>query len=298
MPTLRDIKRRIGSIISIQKITQAMKMVATAKLRKAQTKVENARPYFRKLESSISTILSSLEGNFSHPLITPKTEINNIALIVISSDRGMCGSFNTNLLKDVSSKIENKYRVEYPNAKIHIIPIGKKALLFFSKSNYPISYQYTSINDNADFITIKTIIDKIKTNFIENQFDLVFVHNMEFINIVKQLPNSYQLLPFSSSNIQKNTDKSFNLSYIFEPDKKAILNELIPKLVDTKMWSSILNSIAAEHAARRVAMENATSNATDLIKNLNLVYNKVRQASITKEIIEIVSGANALKGSK
>lgn len=298
MPTLRDIKRRIGSIISIQKITQAMKMVATAKLRKAQTKVENARPYFRKLESSISTILSSLEGNFSHPLITPKTEINNIALIVISSDRGMCGSFNTNLLKDVSSKIENKYRVEYPNAKIHIIPIGKKALSFFSKSNYPISYQYTNINDNADFITIKTIIDKIKTNFIENQFDLVFVHNMEFINIVKQLPNSYQLLPFSSSNIQKNTDKSFNLSYIFEPDKNAILNELIPKLVDTKLWSSILNSIAAEHAARRVAMENATSNANDLIKNLNLVYNKVRQASITKEIIEIVSGANALKGSK
>lgn len=298
MPTLRDIKRRIGSIISIQKITQAMKMVATAKLRKAQTKVENARPYFRKLESSISTILSSLEGNFSHPLITPKTEINNIALIVISSDRGMCGSFNTNLLKDVSSKIENNYRVEYPKAKIHIIPIGKKALSFFSKSNYPISYQYTNINDNADFITIKTIIDKVKTNFIENQFDLVFVHNMEFINIVKQLPNSYQLLPFSSSNIQQNTDKSFNLSYIFEPDKKAILNELIPKLVDTKLWSSILNSIAAEHAARRVAMENATSNATDLIKNLNLVYNKVRQASITKEIIEIVSGANALKGSK
>ncbi len=298
MPTLRDIKRRIGSIISIQKITQAMKMVATAKLRKAQTKVENARPYFRKLESSISTIISSLEGNFSHPLITSKSEINNIALIVISSDRGMCGSFNTNLLKDVSSKIENKYKFEYPNARIHIIPIGKKALSYFSKSSYTVFDQYTNINDNTDFITIKSIIDKIKTNFIENQFDLVFVHNMEFLNIVKQLPQSYQLLPFSSSNIQKTADMSFNLSYIFEPDKKAILNELIPKLIDTKLWSSILNSIAAEHAARRVAMDNATSNATDLIKNLNLVYNKVRQASITKEIIEIVSGANALKGSK
>lgn len=298
MPTLRDIKRRIGSIISIQKITQAMKMVATAKLRKAQTKVENARPYFRKLESSISTIISSLEGNFTHPLITSKSEINNIALIVISSDRGMCGSFNTNLLKDVSSKIENKYKVEYPNARIHIIPIGKKALSYFSKSSYTVFDQYTNINDNTDFITIKSIIDKIKTNFIENQFDLVFVHNMEFLNIVKQLPQSYPLLPFSSSNIQKTADMSFNLSYIFEPDKKAILNELIPKLIDTKLWSSILNSIAAEHAARRVAMDNATSNATDLIKNLNLVYNKVRQASITKEIIEIVSGANALKGSK
>lgn len=297
MPTLRDIKRRIGSIISIQKITQAMKMVATAKLRKAQTKVENARPYFNKLESSISTILSSLESDFSHPLIVPKSEINNIALIVISSDRGMCGSFNTHLLKDVTTKIENKYKVEYPNAKIHIIPIGKKALSFFSKSTYNIFDQYTNINDNTEFATIKSIVDKIKSDFIENQFDLVFVHNMEFINIIKQLPQSYQLLPFSASNIKTNPQKSFNLSYIFEPDKKSILNELIPKLIDTKFWSSILNSIAAEHAARRVAMDNATSNATDLIKNLNLVYNKVRQASITKEIIEIVSGANALKGS-
>ncbi len=121
---------------------------------------------------------------------------------------------------------------------------------------------------------------------------------MEFVNIIKQLPQSYQLLPFSASNIKTESQKSFNLSYIFEPDKKSILNELIPKLIDTKLWSSILNSIAAEHAARRVAMDNATSNATDLIKNLNLVYNKVRQASITKEIIEIVSGANALKGNK
>lgn len=298
MPTLRDIKRRIGSIISIQKITQAMKMVATAKLRKAQTKVENARPYFKKLESSISTILSSLEGDFSHPLITAKSEINNIALIVISSDRGMCGSFNTHLLKDVTYKIENKYKLEYPNAKIHIIPIGKKALTFFSKSVYPIYDQYTNINDNTDFATIKSIIDKVKVAFIQNQFDLVFVHNMEFLNIIKQLPQSFQILPFASSNIKKESERSFNLNYIFEPDKKAILNDLIPKLIDTKLWSSLLNSIAAEHAARRVAMDNATTNATDLIKNLNLVYNKVRQASITKEIIEIVSGANALKGSK
>lgn len=298
MPTLRDIKRRIGSIVSIQKITQAMKMVATAKLRKAQTKVENARPYFRKLESSISTILSSLEGDYSHPLITPKTEINNIALIVISSDRGMCGSFNTNLLKDVINKIEKHYKVEYPNAKIHIIPIGKKALSFFTKANYPIYDQYVNISDNAKFSAIKSIIDKIKFAFTSHQFDLVFVHNMEFVNIIKQIPQSYQLLPFIPATINKSKTSNFNLNFIFEPDKKSILNELIPKLIDTKLWSSILNSVAAEHAARRVAMDNATTNATDLIKNLNLVYNKVRQATITREIIEIVSGANALKGTK
>lgn len=298
MATLRDIKRRIGSIVSIQKITQAMKMVSTAKLRKAQTKVENARPYFKKLESSISTILSSLEGEFTHPLTSAKQEIKKIALIVISSDRGMCGSFNTHLLRDVSHLIENKYKIEYPNAEIQIIPIGKKALNYFSKTNFAIIDQYTNINDNTDFSTIKSIIDKIKFGFLNNQFDLVFVHNMEFVNIIKQLPFSYQLLPFVASNIAKPTGKSFNLNFIFEPDKKAILNDLIPKLIDTKLWSSVLNSIAAEHAARRVAMDNATSNATDLIKNLNLVYNKVRQASITKEIIEIVSGANALKGNR
>ena len=296
MPTLRDIKRRIGSIVSIQKITQAMKMVATAKLRKAQTKVENARPYFKKLESSISTIISSIEGDYTHPLITPHPEINNIALIVISSDRGMCGSFNMHLLKDVTNKIENYYKVEYPNAKIHIIPIGKKGLTFFTKAKYPIYEQYTNIGDNANFNTIKSIIDKIKVSFINNQFDLVFVHNMEFVNIIKQIPQSYQLLPFTPKNISKSKETSFNLNFIFEPDKKSILNDLIPKLIDTKFWSSILNSIAAEHAARRVAMDNATTNATELIKNLNLVYNKVRQATITREIIEIVSGANALKG--
>lgn len=298
MPTLRDIKRRIGSIISIQKITQAMKMVATAKLRKAQTKVENARPYFKKLESSISTILSSLEGEYSHPLITPKNDIKNIALIVISSDRGMCGSFNTNLLKDVKTKIEKQYNVQYPNAKIHIIPIGKKAISFFTKLNYPIYDQYINISDNASFATIKSIIDKIKFAFTDNQFDLVFVHNMEFVNIIKQIPQTYQLLPFVPANIDKAKESNFNLNFIFEPDKKSILDDLIPKLIDTKLWSSVLNSAAAEHAARRVAMDNATSNATDLIKNLNLVYNKVRQATITREIIEIVSGANALKGIK
>lgn len=298
MPTLRDIRRRIGSIISIQKITQAMKMVATAKLRKAQTKVENARPYFDKLEKSIKTILASLEGEFSHPFIISKNEINNIALIVISADRGMCGSFNSNLLKDVSNKIETKYKVEYPNAKIHIIPIGKKAIAYFSKLNYPIVDQYMNINDNTDFATIKSIIDKVKQSFLDNKFDLVFVHNMEFVNILKQLPTNYQILPITTTDIAVQSNKKFNLNFIFEPDKEAILNELIPKLIDTKFWGSILNSLAAEHAARRVAMDNATTNAGDLIKNLNLVYNKVRQASITKEIIEIVSGANALKGNK
>jgi F-type H+-transporting ATPase subunit gamma len=297
MATLRDIKTRIGSIISIEKITQAMKMVATAKLRKAQNQVESARPYFIKLESSISKIISSLEGDYNNPLIEKPNEIKNIAVIVISSDRGMCGSFNTNLFKDTSIAINNAIPHKYPNAKISVLPIGKKAISFFNKLKFPIIKQYSNIADNADFTKVKDIIDDIKIKFLNSEFDLVLVQYVRFINIIKQIPSQMQLLPLPTGNKEEKESAKFNFSYIYEPDKTAILDELIPQLIDSKMWAAILESNTAEQASRRVAMDNATSNANDLIKNLNLVYNKVRQANITREIIEIVSGANALKGT-
>jgi F-type H+-transporting ATPase subunit gamma len=298
MATLRDIRSRVNSVRSIQKITQAMKMVATAKLRKAQNLVESSRPYLYKLSNSISNIIDSLEGELEHPYIEKREQINNIAVIVVSSDKGMCGSFNTNILKEAFVEISNNIPSNYPNAKISVIPIGKKAISFFAKKDVHIAYQYSNVTNEPDFNTIKSIIDPIKADFVNKKFDFVYIFSVKFINILKQTPVKVQLLPFVPSyDASEKKSLKFNNNFIFEPNKNQILDSLIPKLIDTIFWYSILDSNASEQAARRVAMDNATTNAGELIKSLNLIYNNIRQASITSEIIEIVSGANALKGN-
>ena len=298
MATLRDIRSRVNSVRSIQKITQAMKMVATAKLRKAQNLVESSRPYLYKLSNSISNIIDSLEGELEHPFVEKREQINNIAVIVVSSDKGMCGSFNTNLLKEAFFEISVNIPENFPSANVSVIPIGRKAISFFSKKEINMPYKYSNVSNEPDFNTIKSIIDPIKEDFINKNFDIVYIFSVKFINILKQTPVKVQLLPFvpSVDSVEKKATK-FNNNFIFEPNKNEILDSLIPKLIDTIFWYSILDSNALEQAARRVAMDNATTNAGELIKSLNLIYNNIRQASITSEIIEIVSGANALKGN-
>lgn len=302
MATLRDIRGRISSIKSIQKITQAMKMVAASKFRRAQLAVESSRPYFNILEKNIAKIVSSLNDGYVHPLTESRKEIKNIAFVVISSDQGMCGSFNTNLLKEAHNFISNNIQVDYPNAEVSILPIGRKAVSHFNKQPFQIIERYTHITTKPDFNQVKAIIEPVKNSFLSGQYDLVFVAYVKFIHIMRQEPKVIQLLPFDSSSQKKDvkTDSKasskINDIYIFEPNKNSILNTLIPKIIDSKIWAAVLESNASEQAARRVAMDNATSNAGDLIKSLNLIYNKLRQASITSEIIEIISGANALKG--
>ena len=298
MATLRDIRSRVNSVRSIQKSTQAMNMVATAKLRKAQNLVESSRPYLYKLSNSISNIIDSLEGELEHPFVEKREQINNIAVIVVSSDKGMCGSFNTNLLKEAFFEISVNIPENFPSANVSVIPIGRKAISFFSKKEINMPYKYSNVSNEPDFNTIKSIIDPIKEDFINNNFDIVYIFSVKFINILKQTPVKVQLLPFvpSVDSVEKKATK-FNNNFIFEPNKNEILDSLIPKLIDTIFWYSILDSNASEQAARRVAMDNATTNAGELIKSLNLIYNNIRQASITSEIIEIVSGANALKGN-
>jgi F-type H+-transporting ATPase subunit gamma len=301
MATLRDIRSRIGSIKSIQKITQAMKMVAASKFRRAQLTVEASRPYFRILENNLSKIVSSLNDDYAHPYTLLRKDIKKIAMIVISSDQGMCGSFNTNLLKEASNFITQDIADQYPNAEVSVLPIGRKAVSFFNKKNYPIIERYTQITAHPDFNVVKSIIDPIKDAFESEQFDMVFVTYVKFVHIMRQEPKVFQLLPFEPTKVltQKantNSSNKYNDIYIFEPDQNSILDILIPKMIDSKVWAAILESNASEQASRRVAMDNATANAGELIKSLNLVYNKLRQASITSEIIEIISGANALKG--
>lgn len=294
MATLRDIRRRVVSVKSTAKITSAMKMVSAAKLRRGQEAIESSRPYVFKLGQSISNLVESVGENFNDPIIEVRSEVKNIALIVIGSDRGLCGSFNTNLFKAANVYIKEDLANQFPNANVSIVAVGKKAVSFFSKEKNPVIAKYPGIFTNLNFNSAKEIIDSVKAQFLNGEFDKVIVFYNEFKSLIKQIPTVEQLLPIQAkANPNAKTDK-FKEDYIYEPNQFDILSVLLPKYVDILFWKALLESNAAEYAARMMAMENATRNAKDLITALNLIYNRERQAAITREMLEIVGGAEAL----
>jgi F-type H+-transporting ATPase subunit gamma len=297
MATLRDIRRRISGVKSTAKITQAMRMVSAAKLRRAQNAIFSARPYVEKMENILENLIGSVGENYSHPLLQKHKDVRNIAVIVITADRGMCGSFNTNLLRYAVTLIDENLSVEHPQAKFHVIPVGKRSVGFFKKEKYSLPNEYSGIFQNLQFSTAKSITDISKAGFISGEFDKIIVVYNKFKNLIQQIPSSTVLLPIATDGNSKDVVEKFRQDYIFEPSIAEILDELIPKNLDIQVWRSLLESNAAEQAARMMAMENATNNANDLIRYLELVYNKVRQASITTEMLEIVSGAEALQKS-
>ena len=296
MATLRDIRTRIKGVKSTAKITSAMKMVSTAKLKRAQNAIESARPYFKGMEKMLSNLVAAIGSDYRHPLLRQSEEVTNIALIVIGSDRGLCGSFNSNLLKAALNYLKSELPTQYGNANIKVISVGRKAVSFFKKQKFEIISEFPNIFGKLEFSTARNIVEAIKDDFETGKIDKVLVYRNEFINVMKQEPKLINLLPIESKDA-KGTKSNINTDYIFEPEKAAIMNELLPKILDMKVWRSLLESNAAEQAARRVAMDNATKNANDLIKFLELQYNKARQASITKEMLEIVGGADALKSA-
>lgn len=295
MATLRDIRQRIVAVKSTAKITSAMKMVAAAKLRRAQSAIESARPYFSKLEEMVSGLVNDLGGVYSHQFIEKRAEIRHVTMIVISSDRGLCGSFNTNIFKFFTNFVTNEMPEEYKNAKITVIPVGRKSVAFFKKTKLDItvSKEFPGVFHGLNFQTAQDIVSTVSSDFVEGKTDEVLIFFNEFINLVKQHPGCTTLLPIKPSEKKAETKKTAD--YIFEPDKKEILDVLIPKLVDIKAWRSLLESAAAEEGARMMAMDTATTNARDLIIGLELQYNKARQSAITTEMLEIVSGAEALR---
>ena len=297
MATLRDILRRITAVKNTSKITQAMKMVAAAQLKRAQRATESARPYVLKLEDMMSNLVAAVGEEYSHPMTLKHKEIRSVAMIIISSDRGMCGSFNANLIRVVNDYIKDQFPIDYPNATLDLIPVGRKAVSFFKKTKHHIAKGFPNVFIKLNFTAAKDIVEVFKSGYIKGDYDKVVIFFNEFINVLKQLPTLKVLLPIESrpGEISKKGKTGFKTDYIFEPDKESILDELLPKLVDIQVWRTMLESNAAEQAARMVAMDNATTNAIELIKALELQYNKARQASITKEMLEIVSGAEALK---
>lgn len=295
MATLREIRRRITGVKNTQKITKAMKMVAAAKLRRAQDYIISARPYAIKIKDLIQN-LSVYNINFDNPYLNPIYDIKKIALVVITSDRGLCGAFNSNIMRATLNYI-NQHEIENPAVKIHLITIGKKGYDFFFKHKYKIDYKYINIFQRLNFDNARRIMAELIKNYLSKNYDKIDVIYNEFKSVVQQRIVIEQLLPIPSSQLIKTEErpKAVEQNYIFEPSLDEIFKSLIPKHLNFQMWRILLESNAAEQGARMTAMDNATTNANELIRDLQLIYNKARQASITKELLEIVGGAEVLK---
>jgi len=290
MATLRDIKLRIKGVKSTQQITKAMKMVAAAKLRRATESILNARPYAKKISVLLSHLVDE-DDKQSNPLFADR-EIKNIAVVVVTADRGLCGAFNTNILKEASRYIEEK--IKQKGLEHQLYCLGKKGSDYFSRRNYNIAATYPGIFSHIDYTTAQKLVDEIIPKYLDGSIDKVIIIFNEFKSIIQQKIVVEQFLPIISGD-EKNNHKQESANYIYEPDHKAIFNYLIPKHLKGQMWRVLLESNASEFAARMTAMDNATTNAKELIRTLSLTYNSKRQAAITTEILEIVSGANALK---
>ncbi|MBK9247765.1 MAG: ATP synthase F1 subunit gamma [Ignavibacteria bacterium] len=295
MATLRDIRQRIGAVKNTAKITSAMKMVAAAKLRRAQDSIIAARPYTLKLSEILGNLAASTEEDYYHPLLRKPTHVKNIAVIVVCSDRGLCGSFNANLLKAASNHITKVLPSLYAGVKITVVPIGKRAVSFFSKRSIAVAKDFPDIFAKLNFSTALDVASLISDGFTDEKFDRVEIFCNEFKSVIKQEVKLNTLLPLERSTPETSHHSDTNSDYIFEPSRGDIMDELLPKYLNIQVWRALLESNAAEQAARMMAMDNATTNARDLIRALQLQYNKARQAAITKEMLEIVGGAEALR---
>ena len=290
MATLRDIKRRVVGVKSTQQITKAMKMIAAVKLRKAQSNIINARPY----ANEISTMISKLpEGeDFSSNPFFEKRETKNVAVVVVTADRGLCGSFNQNIIKETERYLREELKTEGVNYELYCA--GKKGADYFKKGNHKLFKTDLGIFSSLSFSSTLNIYENVIPEFLNGTFDKVVLIYNSFVSIIHQKVIVKQLLPIQAE-FSSDDDSLKNINYIFEPNRGHIFKYLIPKHLKTQIWRALLESNAAELSARMTAMDNATTNAEEMIKSLNLTYNKERQAAITKEILEIVSGANALK---
>ena len=292
MATLREIRRRISGVKSTQKITKAMKMVAAARLRRAQEAIISTRPYSRKLGELLRHLVTKVDINLN-PLLG-KREIKTALLVVVTADRGLCGSFNSNIIKAAVHRLQAQGEVV-----TKVMTIGRKGTEFFGKRKYDVVSKYPGIFSNLDFDHARSFMQEIVDGYLEGRYDKVEVIYNEFKSVIQQRIVVEQLLPIPPEEVQPSKDlKSLaQVDYIYEPSSVEIINALVPRHLNFQMWRILLESNAAEQGARMTAMDNATENATELIRDLTLKFNNARQASITKELLEIVSGAEALKAS-
>ena len=293
MPNLKELKNRISSVKSTRKITSAMKMVAASKLRRAQDLAESSRVY----ADSLSFILSSLAGNTKNssdlPEILTGRENSKISLLIInSSDRGLCGGFNSNLFRNAKNWISEQ---QEKGKSVKIITVGKKASSFYKKTELNVIANFDDLNSNDKQLQVsEEIKNKIMELFENNEIDEVSILFNKFVSVIAQEPTYQSLIPLSNDEADEEVTDTSNAVFEFEPDKNELLEYLVPRNFLTQIYRSVLESSASEHAARMTSMDNATRNAGDMIDGLTLTYNRTRQAFITKELIEIISGAEAV----
>ena len=292
MGNLKEIRTRITSIESTQKITSSMKLVSAAKLRRAQTAIQHLRPYSQKLSEILNNLAGSNTGTEQLPLFE-KRNPEKVVVVVITSNKGLCGAFNSNIIKAANHLIEEKYAEQNRAGNLRLICIGKKGNDQLGK-HYQVALSNEKLLDNPDFTELSAISDDLVMKFIHHEVDKVDIVYNQFLNAATQRVTVEEYLPVAP--IESGEGQNVNSDYIIEPSADQLLQELIPKILRTQLYKTLSDSIASEHGARMTSMTKATDNATEILRELRLKYNNARQSSITNELIEIVSGANALNG--
>jgi F-type H+-transporting ATPase subunit gamma len=275
--------------MSTQQITKAMKMVSAAKLRRAQEKIVQMRPYSQKLTAILNNVSAASEGD-SDIVFATKREVKKVLLVPVTSDKGLCGAFNTNILKATNTAIKEQFE----GAEITVLPLGKKAYEYFKKSNYTLIDTYFGVFQQLNFDVVKEAASYAMDGFLAGDYDQVVLVFNEFKNVATQLVRVEQFLPMAPQEGEEGN--STETDYLLEPSRTYIIEELVPISLRIQFYKAVLESNASEHGARMTAMDKATENAGELLKELKLMYNRTRQAAITNEILEIVAGANALAG--
>jgi len=293
MASLKEVRNRITSVNSTMQITKAMKMVAAAKLRRAQDRIIQMRPYAKKLNELIAQVSQGTEVGASSPY-TQVREVNNVLIVMVTSDRGLCGAFNTNVIKAAVAFINENYPSQLDKGNISVLSLGKKGSEAFTRRGIKVDNEFTDIFQRLSFDTAKEAAEKVMAAFAEGTYDEVVLVYNEFKNVATQIIRTEKILPLVSEETE---EKTSNTDYIFEPSEEEIILELIPKAIKLSVFKAVLDSNASEHGARMTAMDKATENGGELLKALKIEYNRSRQAAITKEILEIVGGAEALKGA-
>lgn len=289
MANLKEVRNRITSVTSTQQITKAMKMVSAAKLKRATNAIIQLRPYANKLRDILAQVSASVEGNDSP--YTQDRVPTKVLVVVVTSNRGLAGAFNANAIKTANNLIATKYADQFAKGDVSIIAIGKRGHDFFSRRNFNVIGNHNELFNNLDFENVSKVTEYIMNEFKEGNVDRVEVVYNQFRNAAVQILTSEQLLPLLP---EEKKEDAVELDYIIEPSKEKIIEELIPKAIKIQLYKAVLDSNASEHGARMTAMDKATENAGDLLRQLKLSYNQARQAAITTELTEIVSGAAAL----
>jgi F-type H+-transporting ATPase subunit gamma len=289
---LKEVRNRIKSIQNTQQITKAMKMVSAAKLRRAQDAIIQMRPYAKKLQEMLSNIVSNLEGDLSINLAEER-HVEKVLIIAITSDRGLAGAYNANVIKLTKAVIAEKYAAQNQAGHVTIWNIGKKGWESLTKAGYKTSDAYKDIFLNLKFETVQDVATAAVKAFEKKEFDAVEIVYSEFKNAATQRFQVEQFLPIPKVEKKEGVKKA---DFIFEPAKDQLIAELMPKILNTQLYKAVLDANASEHGARMTAMDKASDNANELLKNLKISYNRARQAAITTELTEIVSGAAALQG--